>query len=817
MKIRYYVDMHIRHFGALLSGLIVLLSFALPASANITSVSTDPAYASGPFSFYCLPYVTSFANGEHYVSQGGNCYFSVPNDLGGTVRAASLYKGVPGNSTVVAGDQFFLPSATQVQEDNINFGTPAQDQDYFGVVYGANSSTDLGQFNTAFTVGSSTNVLLPSNNYRIIKWKWGAKPVSEYDPVIIIPDFLNSWTTASGPVIDPIFKTYQDLTDTFVANGYVANQTLFTFPYNWEDDMAVSAQSLATKIASIKSICGCNNVDIVAHGTGGQVAMQYIESAGYGHDVDQLIFLGTPFYGIPAAYRALEGGQIAFGHALSDGLAQALLAQEAKDGGFSNIYTYIQSKPNSAFKQIVPVFTDYLFDSSFNTATPPANSFLQTLLASVNQLFQQVNTDIVLADNNLANTPSFFSVQNSTVPPLWPNGQPTQTFTDSGDGLVPSASILNLFGFANQTVTASHRDIPTSAQSYIFNTLNGKNPSPIVTTTYPVSCVLFITTSSGTDMQITDPSGLHLGKDFSSSGVLTQIPNSVYSGPNAQTEYGVVANPVAGTYQVQTQGTTNGSFTINTTDVCGSGVFSTATSSTITAGQLVGYGVSISTSTQSITLTPLDTNPPVITITSPQQNHAYYKNETVNIVASIVDPENSPIASTQYLLNGAAVNPAQPLPFSTTAIGTSTLVISATDVFGNKGYATSSFFIRSLYTFGGFLQPINDTGHMITANTSVFKAGSTVPVKFQFKNASGTVVQVPGGVPWISPSQGPTLSSPVTESVYTDQPTSGSAYEWSTDHYQYNWKTDKSQAGYWYYLYVVLGDGSVYYTIIGLK
>jgi MBG domain (YGX type) len=50
-----------------------------------------------------------------------------------------------------------------------------------------------------------------------------------------------------------------------------------------------------------------------------------------------------------------------------------------------------------------------------------------------------------------------------------------------------------------------------------------------------------------------------------------------------------------------------------------------------------------------------------------------------------------------------------------------------------------------VYRFDGFLQPINDTAHTLTCGSpcpmSIFKAGSTVPVKFQLKDASGAVMQ----------------------------------------------------------------------------
>jgi hypothetical protein len=115
-----------------------------------------------------------------------------------------------------------------------------------------------------------------------------------------------------------------------------------------------------------------------------------------------------------------------------------------------------------------------------------------------------------------------------------------------------------------------------------------------------------------------------------------------------------------------------------------------------------------------------------------------------------------------------------------------------------------------------FLEPITAEGHQIDANTSVFKAGSTVPVKFELIDDSGNVVQAGNPVEWIDPVKGPALNALVTESVFTSQPTSGSEYEWNGSHYQFNWKTSKAQGGFWYYLFVNV-DGNIHQTIIGLR
>jgi hypothetical protein len=105
------------------------------------------------------------------------------------------------------------------------------------------------------------------------------------------------------------------------------------------------------------------------------------------------------------------------------------------------------------------------------------------------------------------------------------------------------------------------------------------------------------------------------------------------------------------------------------------------------------------------------------------------------------------------------------------------------------------------YAFSGFLQPINDTAHSITGAylpLSVFKGGSTIPVKFQLLDANGVVVQSATAPQWTIPISAGKVSAPVDESVPTDSPMSGSAYSWDGQQYHYNWSTKGFATGnYW--------------------
>ncbi|WP_307039294.1 OmpL47-type beta-barrel domain-containing protein [Agromyces ramosus] len=146
-------------------------------------------------------------------------------------------------------------------------------------------------------------------------------------------------------------------------------------------------------------------------------------------------------------------------------------------------------------------------------------------------------------------------------------------------------------------------------------------------------------------------------------------------------------------------------------------------------------------------------------------------------------------------------------------VGTFTYTVRATDAAGNTATTTGSY--RVIYRFDGFLQPINDTAHQVGTSTSVFKGGSTIPVKFQLKNASGTLVKANVAPVWLNPAKGASMSLPVDESLYAAAADSGSTYRVEGSQYGYNWKTPSG--GYYYRMGVTLDDGQTYYVNIGLR
>jgi hypothetical protein len=163
----------------------------------------------------------------------------------------------------------------------------------------------------------------------------------------------------------------------------------------------------------------------------------------------------------------------------------------------------------------------------------------------------------------------------------------------------------------------------------------------------------------------------------------------------------------------------------------------------------------------------------------------------------------SGIASCKVVVTGGTAN----------GVGTFTWTATATDKAGNTSKLTGPY--RVSYRFDGFLQPINDTAHQVGTSTSVFKGGSTVPVKFQLRKADGTIVQATVAPAWLTPLKGGAMSMPVDETSTTVGGDSGTTFRSDAGQYIYNWKTEGT--GYYYRIGVRLDDGQTYYVNIGLR
>ncbi|MBI2595940.1 DUF1080 domain-containing protein [Candidatus Daviesbacteria bacterium] len=101
---------------------------------------------------------------------------------------------------------------------------------------------------------------------------------------------------------------YQQTLDFFTQNGYILNQDLFIFPYDWRKDLSQTKDLLDQKINAIKTQTGADKVDIVTHSMGGLVARNYIADPTKAGNVRKLITLAPPNLGSVKILKGLLYG-----------------------------------------------------------------------------------------------------------------------------------------------------------------------------------------------------------------------------------------------------------------------------------------------------------------------------------------------------------------------------------------------------------------------------------------------------------------------------------------------------------------------------
>jgi HYR domain len=194
------------------------------------------------------------------------------------------------------------------------------------------------------------------------------------------------------------------------------------------------------------------------------------------------------------------------------------------------------------------------------------------------------------------------------------------------------------------------------------------------------------------------------------------------------------------------------------------------------------------------TVVVVDTTPPALTLPADMVLEASSPSGAVGTYT----------ATASDVVDGAVAVACTPASGSTFPLAaTSTVSCSATDAHGNTGSSSFSISVR----FGrdsGILQPINPD------NTSLFKRGQVVPVKFQLKNdgpngfstANWTVTRI--GVNCIT-GEGTALEEPVASTT----PSSTVRYDAAADQYIYNADFRTAQVNSCWKVAVDLKDGSL--------
>jgi len=178
---------------------------------------------------------------------------------------------------------------------------------------------------------------------------------------------------------------------------------------------------------------------------------------------------------------------------------------------------------------------------------------------------------------------------------------------------------------------------------------------------------------------------------------------------------------------------------------------------------------------------------PEITIDSPIDGEIYTLNGTVLADWSATDTESGVAEATGTVVSGEAID--------TSTVGEKIFTVTATDNAGNVVEKTVTY--QVVYNKTVFLSPIKSDG------SSAFKAGSTVPAKFQLTDANGNYVS-DAVVNFKYQLEG---EEELIEGVAKNADGSLFRYCIEKNRYIFNWSTKGLSPGI-YNIYAVLDDGT---------
>ncbi|MCK6552670.1 HYR domain-containing protein, partial [Myxococcota bacterium] len=369
------------------------------------------------------------------------------------------------------------------------------------------------------------------------------------------------------------------------------------------------------------------------------------------------------------------------------------------------------------------------------------------------------------------------------------------------DMQVSSASTYWLEPGTSATVTIAIAWSPSVQTAYQNNTLAMSSHEPGGLYLLIPNCASGQTTADGRCSTVTpyfDPVQNRVTRyyvsmpaiHFSEYLVVDVTPPSIFAPPSIVAE-ATGANGATIEYSVTAEDNTDGFLAVTCSPASGS-VF--AIGSTVvgcSATDLDG-----NTTSASFSVVVRDTTAPVITVPA---NIAVIATTAAGTTVSYT-------TSASDIVSGDVATTCAPASGSVFAPGTTTVSCTASDAAGNA--STSTFDVTVTFDWSNVLSPVNANG------SSVFKQGSTVPVKFQLTGASAGVTDVTARLYVAQVSNG--VVGDVTEAVSTASADSGSQFRYSDGKYIFNLSTKSLSEGQWV-LRVDLGDGVIRDVRIGLR
>lgn len=457
------------------------------------------------------------------------------------------------------------------------------------------------------------------------------------DPAVTISNVI---TTAKLFGAD-VYDYTAGLISEFTNQGYVENQDLFMFPYDWRYgvsgkyvDGKTNADLLAQKIQDIMQQTGSSKVDIVAHSLGGLIVKKYAMDNLTSNYIGKAVFVGVPNTGAPKAVKALIEG---------DSFGIPWLSQNEMKKIASNMPAAYDLLPDQQYYNVAGSFVSqvdigygigiseptskdlnysefksYLNDKGLNSTAAANSENLHTANFD--------NFDLRTAGINLyaidgckaATMTNFLEVKSKDIL----GNQHTDYGSvrlKTGDNTVPLESATNLPIDQNNkyyALVSNHGKMPSEdgIRQEIVNLISGSNiPVSNNLITQDISkCQLngkAISVFSPVDIFATDQNGNKLGLADDGS-IINEIPNAAFE-ILGEHKFIYLPQDNGQTYNINLQGTGAGTYTIKSQNISNSQlakaeVFSDLPVTSALTGQ-INFNSTDNTTTLSVKQNPTDT------------------------------------------------------------------------------------------------------------------------------------------------------------------------------------------------------------------
>ncbi|MBZ5630731.1 MAG: HYR domain-containing protein [Acidobacteriia bacterium] len=308
----------------------------------------------------------------------------------------------------------------------------------------------------------------------------------------------------------------------------------------------------------------------------------------------------------------------------------------------------------------------------------------------------------------------------------------------------------------------------------------------------PVSGSTFPLGTTTVDCSATDTHNIKAEGSFTVTVVDTTRPNLTL--PANMSKEATSATGAAVTYSASAIDLVDGSVAVSCVPGSGS-TFPLDTTTVVTCSATDAHN---NTAQGSFTVRVVDTTPPSLTLPANIPAIAAFA------LGAFVTYSG---ASATDLVSGSVPVSCSPASGRLFGPGSTTVNCSATDAHNNKGQG--GFTVTVTFAWSGFLRPINPDG------SSVFKRGSTVPVKFQLTGRSAGIVALVARLYVARVSNG--IVGDYARAQSNSNIGNFFRYDWAARQYIFDWETKSVSSTGTYQLKAEFGDDVVRTVTVSLK